>query len=175
MVFTKKKSAAVNSFTKGPDGKLYFSGENYRFTGDYKKFRGAVLSLSVLIGILWISGGCLPFPGLMNCFWVIIPYFIALLVSAGALLWASFRMLYYGERLRDYVYSATVVSVPGRAVAVMTCAGVSLVSCAVYVILNGFGNVFATLGLFAVIILCGVSAFFLRKTVLSSRWEKEGR
>ena len=174
MVFTKKKSETVNAVKPGADGKYVFGGDHYLFRGEYKSHKARVLILSFASAALWIFGGCIPAPGMMNCFWVIIPYFIALLISLGALLWASFRMIFYGERLRDYVYRATVQSIPKRSVAAVICAAASFAAGTVFIIIYGTGDraVFAVLELVSTAAVA-VLAYFLGKTVKAGTWEKE--
>lgn len=175
MIFTKKKSSAVSSIKQGADGKYAFSGAHYEFNGtheEYRKLKTSLIIESVLITCLWGIGGSIPAVGMMNTFWVIIPYFICLLIAGGSAVWGAVRILYAGKKMRDYVYRATVPSVPKRAVATVICAALSIIAEAVYVIIYGFGNeVIFTIVEFALMICIAISAVALNKTVKSSNWE----
>ena len=179
MIFTKKKSQAVSSIKADENGKYSFVGPHYVFDGDaksYSAFRTRLIVLTALITALWIVGGILPSAGMLNCFYVIIPYFILLLVSGGMTVWASVRLITAGDHVRDYVFSATVEALPRRSVATLIMAVISLVAEIVFVILNGFdGRLIFTLIEFVVMAAIGAAALLLRKTVKRTGWNKVSR
>ncbi len=173
MIFTKRKSKTVSSFKAGDDGKYVFMGAHFAFSGDYARFRALLVTLSAAIAVLWVGGGFIPAPGMMNGFYVIIPYFAATLVSAALTVWAALRAVFYGERLRDYVYETTVKALPARAVATVVCAAISAVCEIVYLIINGTDGFVWTALSCAVLAAISACALLLRKTAKTSVWKKE--
>ena len=95
--------------------------------------------MGVVIGLLWIADGCVPVHGMVNTFYVILPYGIGL-ICAAMLLWAVIQMGLRPAPLREYVYEATVKKLPVRTLAVAICAGLTAIGEAVSLLLEGGGG-----------------------------------
>lgn len=130
-------------------------------------FGAGTTVLSVLCGVL-------PVPGMTDAFYVIIPYALTLIFSA-VLLWKSVRVLYWGgERLREYIYNATVMKFPVLTLLCAVFAGVSAVGEVVYLVLNGADKARAPLAILFILFHGAILALALlrRKFETAVTWNK---
>lgn len=95
--------------------------------------------MGLAMAALAVLDGCIPVPGTANVFYVLLPY-AAELVTVLMLLWAVARMAAGGERLREYVYEATVLKLPVRTALAAAFAGLTAVGEGIYLILHGRGG-----------------------------------
>ena len=95
--------------------------------------------MGVVIAALWIADGCVPVQGMVNSFYVILPYGIGL-ICAAMLLWAVLQMGVKGLPLREYIYEAAVKQLPVRTAAVAVSAGLTLIGETVSLLLGGSGG-----------------------------------
>ena len=118
----------------------------YIYTGKHMSYVSTEKSRKCLLLELWVLGiagtvclllcGFLPLRSFRGCFYVLLPYIVAL-IAAFSCLWTIGELAGGGDPLRQYVHDATVLKLPGRAmvsaVAALACISGEIVSCA----LNG--------------------------------------
>lgn len=110
------RRAFLEDFEKQKDGTYRYKGIVWKTElgrEELDKRMKQLLILSILCVILPLAGGFVPAEGLLNTFYVILPY-TAVLVAGIAILWGQASWYYHGAQLRDYVYAKTVKALPGR-------------------------------------------------------------
>ena len=98
----KGRRAYLNDFKKNEEGNYEYQGILYRWMGEKETLRKEKFLLWLIFGGMMtalIITGCLDAPGLMNSFFVILPFSISFVfgVSTG---WGLWRMTSGGEVLR---------------------------------------------------------------------------
>ena len=157
---------------------------NYVYTGTCYVCRAADGERAALLRRLWlltavmaaavVAGGCISAPGMSRCFYVLLPYMIAL-VAAISCLWTIGELTGGGDPLRQYVHDATVLKLPGRAmvsaVAALACISGEIVSCA----LNGADGEIGALIAFFLLLAVGAGAMvLLRRRICGAVWQITG-
>lgn len=172
----KNRRAYLNDFTLGENGEYSYSGAKYTPTPtdgkSTKRAFGELLVISVLSLVLSVIGGCIPSAGMLNCFYVILP-FIGEIATVVSVLWIMCRILYHGFPLREYVSKATAEKLSDRCRFPMIFSALGMVCTILYIILNGFDNQLpATL----IYLLIKVNIFLLfftfRKLYSKITWSK---
>ncbi len=124
------------------------SGE-YVYKGPCHSYREEGLSRRRALAVLWmlaaamagsvVVGGCMPAAGLMDCWYVILPWGLSL-VAVVSVLWLMGRLTAGGEPLRDYVYRATVLQSRLRGNLVLFLAAGTLAGETFYLLRYGAGG-----------------------------------
>ncbi len=132
-------------------------------------------ALSCAAVLFCVIGGCIPSAGMLNCFYVILP-FIAEISLAVSILWIMCRMTYHGysgDALREYVYEATFAKIDGRTKTAQLLTAVSFAATIFYVIINGFdSNIPATLIYLFTKVNIFLHFFGIRKLARAVTWKK---
>ena len=124
--------------------------------------------------ICLLLSGFLPLRRCRGCFYVLLPYLIAL-VAAISCLWIRLVLSGGGDPLRQYVHDATVLKLPGRAmvsaVAALACISGEIVSCA----LNGAdGEIGALIAVFLLLAVGAGAMVLLRRRIRGAVWQITG-
>lgn len=174
----KKKSrrAYLNDFRLGEDGEYSYAGAKYNpLPQNGKSVKRAfceISAVSAVCTILSVIGGCIPSAGMLNCFYVIIP-FICEIASVVSVLWIVCRMMYHGFPLREYVYKATAEKMSDRCRFPMIFSGLGLACTLIYIFLNGFDNqIFVTLIYLLIKVNIFLLFFILRRMYARIIWQK---
>ena len=118
------KTAKAELYVPQASGGYRYIGKYYTFSPNQsinaKRYLLILTGLSLLTAVLIVGSGLLNSPGMHNTFYVIIP-FIGSFICSVACVWASGRAMYYGDPLKEYVYSATVVRLRGLTVIQAVC------------------------------------------------------
>lgn len=117
--------AYLNDFHPTADGSFVYAGTSLHWDPiGISRAKALFLfwGLALVQAAAAVVCGCIPAPGMLNCFWVILPY-IASVTALFLLIWALVRLTLSGDPLREYVHRATVQRFP-----VLT--GACLASCA---------------------------------------------
>lgn len=105
----KKKNgrrAYLNDFKLQDNGEYIYKGTVYRFKGDWKQCRKTLWTLCAVLAVLVIAGGLLPSAGMMNAFYVILPY-LGEAVTAALLIYAVYKLTKGDGNIREYIYVKT--------------------------------------------------------------------
>lgn len=171
----KKKKSALEQFQKNAAGDYVYTGKHYGFVSGEKSRKRALVELWVLSGAMGacsLGAGMFPAPGTVNTFYVLIPM-AAAMISAMAALWALGQLSAGGDPLKEYVYEASVVKLPGRLMAV-TVFSVLMMACELlYLILNGgWGR--AVIGVLVLEAAAAVLAQVTKRTFSCLEWQENG-
>lgn len=135
----KERRTYLNDFQADDSGTYSYQGAYYVRQGDRKTLLREAAELwggcAILAGATIING-CIPAPGMGNCFYVLLPYMVQLLAAVSAAL-AVCRMRAGRSPLREYVYQASVQKLPFRSGLAAVCAGITVAGEGIYVVIHG--------------------------------------
>lgn len=133
----KGRRAYLNDFRQGADGKYVYTGAHYELRPGEKlpAFRRGLLLFSVLSAASAVARGCNPAGGMLNCFYVIIPYILEV-GGVAFTVYAAFSFLLSAYPAREYSFLKTVRRVPSLAGFSAVCAGVGIFVQGIYLILR---------------------------------------
>ncbi|MDO4331105.1 MAG: hypothetical protein Q4C58_00265 [Eubacteriales bacterium] len=180
MAEEKKKrgrAAKVEHIARDSAGKYVYQGGFYKYTGEGKltgrQAKAVFLGLSAAAAAAAVACGCFDVPGMKNCFYVLLPYAGSLLGSVSVL-WAVCRILYWGNPLREYVYHATVLKIPGRGLLTAAFTACTLAGEICFLLRNGTGDAGVLKTALFFLLQAGVlaAALTLRSLALVPAWEK---
>lgn len=135
------RRAYLDDYQALADGRIVYTGKVYSYAGStpWKKELFALWLRAGLSGVCVTAAGVIPASGMMNTFYVILPWVFSL-IGAGSAMWALCRMTHHGEHMKEHVLRATAGALPVRAVFTAVCAAVAVLGQAVCLILNGPGR-----------------------------------
>lgn len=165
----------LNQFKMDDSGKYAYQGTFMTYTQGEESWKKDLILIWLCCAIplvLLVVMGFLPQSGLDGNLIVLLPYGIGL-VALFALIWKVSRLTYGGQRVRKYVYDATVKILPGYAAAVIITAAFALVGIIITLIIGSFhGTIFSAI-LFIVGELCaGLGGFFVQKIIRKMDWKE---
>lgn len=133
----KKRRANLKHYHQNEAGGYEYDGAHWRWQDDSLRkpfIRAGYLRICLAIGLM-ILAGCIPAPGAGYAVSILLPYAAGILAGVLSLM-AFVRMGLEKDRLRDYVYEASVPKLPGRLTVSMAGAAVAgaaqLIHIAVY-------------------------------------------
>lgn len=169
------KRAYLNDFHQTLSGEYVYQGATYAFDGSKKQRQHLyykLLAIGTVMTAAGITSGSVTAPGSLNCFYVLIPYFISFIATLS-LIWALCRLWAGGSPLREYVYRATVEQFRPRAVISAVAAGCALAGEIVFVLCNGTGGLVTGMILFLLgQALTVTGSMFWLRTAEACRWIK---
>ena len=158
----------------GPGGGYVYTGATFRALTEQTGVRRAcVLSVvcAAVTCLCALGAGIVRFDGLMNTFYVILPY-LALVIVCCVLGWNGVRLLAGGRRVREYVL------VPCRR-RVSRCFAAAAVACAVqaaaslvFCFLSSFGDALQTALYFSLLALCAAASLAGSALFRKVEWAK---
>jgi len=172
---TKRRQEELKDFTRTADGELVYTGTMHYYAAENPlPFKTYIRNLLVLSGVAAFSAliaGCIRVPGMINHWYVIIPYAI-MLIAAMLQLWGCARIAMHGSELRDYVYKRTVEVIAPRAGACLIFSAVTLIAYAVHLATHGAGDFSRVLtAVFPVyLIVSGCISFAILKLTKNIVW-----
>ena len=179
MAESKKKKngrrAYLDDFQTSVSGEMIYCGAHYAYQGgggERKGFLLKITALSAAAAVFSVLSGCVPAPGTLNCFYVLLPL-LGSILSAVSVLWAVIRLIAGGEELREYIYSATMEEFPLRTALCVGFTGLCLVGELLYLVLHGMeGKLFGIL----IFLLCQLLVLLLsivcRRTAKAAAWKR---
>ncbi|MGM9607092.1 MAG: hypothetical protein ACI3XJ_06255 [Oscillospiraceae bacterium] len=173
----RKRRSYLNDFQQTVTGEYVYTGKTYAFCGspqERKKLLRRLIFLGCFMLAESVASGCIGVPGMLNCFYVILPYSAAFL-SEVSLVWGLVRLIRGGEPLRQYIYNASVKAFPARTVCTMVFSLLAVLCEIIYVLLHGTQGLTAGFLLFVFFhILIFAAAFLWRRLIRCSEWTGDG-
>ena len=171
----KGRRAYLDDFQTTVSGEMIYCGSYYAFQGGARARKRFLLKMAALSGaavVLSVLSGCVPAPGTLNSFYVLLPL-LGSILSAVSVLWAVIRLIAGGEELREYIYSATMEEFPLRTALCMGFAGLGLVGELLYLVLHGMeGKLFGMLIFLLCQLLVLLLSIFCRRTAKAAAWKR---
>ena len=112
-----KRHSKLEYFQRNAAGEYIYTGKHMSYVSTEKSRKRLLLELwglGTAGTICLLLSGFLPLRSFRGCFYVLLPYMIAL-VAAISCLWTIGELTGGGDPLRQYVHDATVLKLPGRA------------------------------------------------------------
>ena len=134
-----KKRAYLSHFTRTASGEYAYTGGYYALNGDYKAYGTRVAVFTAVTAVCTLLAGVLELPGMLNSFYVIIPYILEV-AFAGSTVWGAVRYFMNAKPLREYIYSATSGAFHWRTLLTAIFAGAGMIGETVFLILSGEKN-----------------------------------
>lgn len=134
-----RRHSYLNDFQPTASGEYIYTGALHGWAEPGPARRRALVLLwaeAVLPAALIVAAGCVDAPGMRNCAYMLLPY-AAALVSQASVLWLMARLSAGGERLRDYVYQATVGRFRVRGGFALGCTALTLAGSGVFLLRRG--------------------------------------
>ena len=147
----KSRRDHLKYFTLTIGGRYEYTGPVCRCQNPPAQRRALLWQLGTLctgMAAVVIAAGCTPVAGMMNSFYVLLPYLWALL-AVISVCWGFIQLLLGGEPLRRYVYDKSYARLPLRAGIVAAGAAATAAGECLYLLLHGRADVWA-----AVFLLC---------------------
>ena len=163
----------LNNFKMDDSGKYAYRGTYMAYTNGAESWKKDLIRIWLCCAVpivLLVILGFLPSSGLDGNLIVLLPYGLGI-VALFVLVWKVARLTYGGQRVRKYVYDATVKVLPGYAAAVIITAAFALVGIIITLILGSFrGTIFSSI-LFIVGQLCaGFGGVFVQRIIRQMHW-----
>lgn len=172
----KKKTgrrAYLNDFKMTLSGEYIYTGATYLPEGDYKKTRLLIVLLSVVSTALNIFCGSVPAEPMLNTFYVIIPFVVAI-ACAIRVLWAATRLCINKLPLREYVLKQTFEVIRPVSVVMVIFSAVTAVATLIFGFIKGFSAFSALTVAFLVSQLLNIFiGLFLTKITKNVTWVKQ--
>lgn len=172
----RKRREYLEDFHRDLNGEYIYEGEYYRYADEGLPYRRAMPRLGLLCAAMLLAqgaAGCVPSVGMSGKFYVILPYALSL-VSSVSVCWAMARLWNGGERLRAYVYEATVKALPRRALLTLVFSAICIAGEIFCLLRSGaehdLTGSMAFLALNAAALLCALLA---RRLLRGCRWRRE--
>lgn len=171
----KKRRAYLDDFKKNDSGDYVYEGAMYAFCErdeSRKKMLAKVCGLCGALVFTAVVNGFLPVPGLQNSAFVLLPFAVELIASISCCV-AVGRIILNGKALREYVYQATVMKLPGRSAIALFGAGAALFGELLYLAQDFSQARSVYVLIFFVLQLASFgSALYLHRESKAQRWEK---
>ena len=151
-------------------------GAHYRYAGpdmSYSRARGMSILFAAAMAVGLLAPGFVSAGGMGNCFYVLLPY-MAEAIAVFVTLYAVFKMLSSGERIREYIFEKSVKRIPAGCVCCSVLAAIGFVCSMIFSAINGMGGSTLEAAVLIVGKLLGIVApMTLRRHILGLSWEKE--
>ena len=173
----KKRHSRLEYFQRNAAGEYIYTGKHLTYVSTEKSRKRLLLELWGLgtAGMICLLvSGFLPLRSFRGCFYVLLPYMIAL-VAAISCLWTIGELTGGGDPLRQYVHDATVLKLPGRAMVSAVAALIGMLGEAVSCILNGADGTVGVLAAFFLLMAIGTAAMvLLYRCIRGAVWQITG-
>lgn len=167
----KNRKSALEHYQVNAGGEYVYTGKYLRYQQQEKSRKQALTGLWALcipMAAAAVACGCIPAPGMVNTFYVLLPLMVEIVLVISCL-WSLGQITAGGDPMKEYVYRDSVEKLPGRLVAVMVFAGITTAAELLYLILEGgFGlSVGVVLGLQ---VLVFALAMWAKKNISQMKW-----
>lgn len=164
----RDKKNYLRDFEKKPDGSYVYTGKTWH--ADEAVRRRILVKLWALQAIMLFSvflPGFVTTAGLLNTFYVIIPY-VFWLMSDFVLAYTLGSMTFGGNPLKNYIYERSVATYPFRTVLPVAGAALTAAALLIFLVRDGSGE-----GEIVCFICCGMqitASFFAGKSGIAGIW-----
>lgn len=164
----RDKKHYLQDFQKNPDGSYVYTGKTWH--ADEAVRRRALVKLWALQAVMLFSvflPGFMTTAGLLNTFYVIIPY-VFWLISDFVLAYTLGSMTFGGNPLKNYIYENSVLKYPFCTVLPLAGAVMTAIALLIFLLRGGSGE-----GEIVCFICCGVqiaASFFAKRSNISDIW-----
>lgn len=156
----------LKDYKRDANGKYVYTGDIYKVEKDKKDIDKLIKILWIIILIMFILeiiAGAIPFKGMIGTYYLIIPYGIELIMVLG-ILWANFYFSNGRYGLTNKQYKKSIERFQIDTIILMIFSSLSFILSIVYIILNGFDKDGLYFGLYLMIkaIICVLGAYIYK-------------
>ena len=174
MAKSPKRKDYLKDYKQGASGKYEYSGLSYAFDGTGEERKKAYLTLvgiTVLMSASVIGSGLIDAAGMVNTYYVIVP-FIGEVCALFALWWNLSKLLLEGEKIRGYIFETVNNKIHPATLIMVFFAVLGLVMSVVFMAFNGFeGKMLKCILYLFLKALNAVLAFFVNKYYNKLKWK----
>ena len=165
----------LNDFHLNVAGEYVYDGALYACQSSEEKqhrIKRAVWGMVAILIVAVIAGGCIPAPGMQNCFYVLLPY-LGEVVAAASVVWALAKLGTDWREVREYNYEKSVAVLPVRTVVAAGFAALGIVCEGIFFFTNKpadkalFALLYVLLKL--IVLLCALG---VRAKIMQAEWDK---
>lgn len=165
----------LNDFHLNVAGEYVYGGALYACQSDdaaQRRIKRAVWGMAAVLIAAGAAGGCIPAPGMQNCFYVLLPY-LGEFLSAGSVIWALAKLGTDWSAVREYNYRKSVAVLPVRTVVTAVFSGLGIVCELVFFFVNDHaGQTFFALLYVLLKLTALLSVLVLRAEIMQAEWGK---
>ena len=165
----------LNDFHRNVAGEYVYDGALYSCqTGEEKlcRIKRAVWATAAVLIAAVAAGGCIPAPGMQNCFYVLLPY-LGEFLSAGSVVWALAKLGTDWGAVREYNYRKSVAVLPVRTAVTAFFSGLGIACELIFFFVNDHvGQTFFVLLYVLLKLTALLSVLVLRAEIMHTEWGK---
>ena len=118
------------------------------------------------------AGGCIPAPGMQNCFYVLLPY-LGEFLGAASVIWALAKLGTDWSTVREYNYKKSVAVLPVRTAVTAVFSLLGVVCELIFFFVNDHaGQTFFALLYVLLKLIALLSVLVLRAEIMQAEWDK---
>ncbi|MBQ6608341.1 MAG: hypothetical protein IJH69_04475 [Firmicutes bacterium] len=174
MAKSPKRKDYLKEYKQGESGKYEYGGISYTFDGTPEERKKAYLTLTgiaVLLTASVIGSGLIDAAGMVNTFYVIVP-FIGEVCALFAIWWNLSKLLMEGEKIRGYIFESVNNKVDPATLILIFFAVLGLAMSVVFQVTNGFeGKMLKCFLYLFTKALNAVLAFLMKKYYNTLKWK----
>ena len=169
------RRAHLNDFHLNVAGEYVYDGALYACQSsdaESRRIRRAVWAAAALLVLAIVAGGCIPAPGMQNCFYVLLPY-LGEVLSAASVVWALVKLGTDWSTVRAYNYERSVAVLPVRTVVTAVFSALGIVCEGIFFFANDRAGQTIFALLYVLLKLTALSgALVLRAKIMRLEWDK---
>ena len=169
------RRAHLNDFHRNVAGEYVYDGALYTCQSSEKELRSirrAVWAMAAALAAAVVAGGCIPAPGMQNCFYVLLPY-LGEFLSAASIVWALVKLGRDWGTVRAYNYEKSVAVLPVRTVLTAAFSALGIVCESIFFFANDrAGQTFFALLYVLLKLTALLCALGLRAKIMQAEWDK---
>ena len=162
------KKHYLQDFQENPDGSYVYTGKTWHADGALRRrILGKLWALQAVMIFSVFMPGFMTTAGLLNTFYVIIPY-VFWLISVFILAYTLGSMTFGGNPLKNYIYERSVLKYPSCTVLSLVCAAMTAIALLIFLLRGGSGE-----GEIVCFICCAMqiaASFFAKRSGISDIW-----
>ena len=156
----------LNDFHLNVAGEYVYDGALYACQSDDTKQRRskrAVWGMAAILTVAVAAGGCIPAPGMQNCFYVLLPYL--------GVIWALAKLGTDWSTVREYNYKKSVAVLPVRTEVTAVFSLLGIVCELIFFFVNDHaGQTFFALLYVLLKLIALLSVLVLRAEIMQAEW-----
>lgn len=165
----------LNDFHLNIAGEYVYDGALYACQSDDSKQRRskrAVWGMAAILTVAVAAGGCIPAPGMQNCFYVLLPY-LGEFLGAASVIWALAKLGMDWGTVREYNYKKSVAVLPVRTAVTAVFSLLGIVCELIFFFVNDHaGQTFFALLYVLLKLIALLSVLVLRAEIMQAEWDK---
>ena len=154
---------------------FHLNGALYTCKSDEAKQRRskrAVWAMAAILIVAVAAGGCIPAPGMQNCFYVLLPY-LGEFLGAASVIWALAKLGTDWSTVREYNYRKSVAVLPLRTAVTAGFSALGIVCELIFFFTNDHaGQTFFALLYVLLKLTALLCVLVLRAEIMQAEWDK---